>query len=379
MSRPAPAADVARLHATVERHLGADLPLVVRASVPAAAARWIVADPSRTRPTRHGHIRLAPNIADQLGRVARALSWMEDSSRHHGQGAAEAARKALRGVTARRLDFPGLVTACRTFQKQRQAAIRANALSKRRTEPLRVALPRTGATACRIASEADLAVLGREARNCLAHLDPDDRYRRWLRSGAIEVWRLADASDALLAVVVVDPNCDTLDEALGPRNEDLAPDARAAVVEFMAKRGLTTEALQDVAICDEIVVATAAGILERREAFIAGLPCTLEIAPGAVAARTHVAEGYWMLRARDRERGRLWTCSGGIYALDEAEANPSAVREAVMRCGLRSACRDNRELARTLLAAFSAAPAWFRDDWLGFGVGCPGVIPGTSR
>ncbi|WP_424139647.1 hypothetical protein [Roseomonas chloroacetimidivorans] len=358
-----------RLRATVLRRLDPDLPPLLRERVAGATARWLAASPSRTRLTRHRHLRLSPEAARTLDRVDRALAWMGDPDRHHGEGAAEAARKALRAAESGRLDFPGLIAACATFQHHRHSAIRANALRKPRAKRLRITLPRTGASASRITSEAALAALGREAGNCLADLDRGDRYRRDLRAGDAEFWRIADAEDGLLLVVRTDPACDTVDEASGPRNAPPTPLARAALIEFMAARGLASMGLHRIAVSTSVVKATAAGTLLRRNALVAGVPCSLEIAPLTVAGLTQGRKGCWMLTSLGGRYGQWsWSASAFPVALaddDEELDEEEGVIEGIARSHLRAACRADPALARDLHAAFADAPDWFRDDWFG--------------
>ena len=276
-----------RLRATVLRRLSTDLPPLIRERVAGAAARWLAAAPSRTRPTCHGHLRLAPEAARSLDRVERAVTWMVDPDRHHGERAAETAHKTLRAAESGRLDFPALVAACAAFQRRRTSAIRTNALRKPRTKPVCVTLPQTGASASRITSEVALIALGREAGNCLAGLDQGDRYRRDFRAGDAEFWRIADAEDRLLLVVRTDPACDTVDEASGPQNALPTLLGRTALIEFMSARRLAPMGLHRMAVSTSIVQATTAGTLLVRDAVVAGIPCALEIAPGAVAGLTH--------------------------------------------------------------------------------------------
>jgi hypothetical protein len=293
---------------------------------------------------------------------------MEDPNRHHGEAATEAARKMLRAAKSGRLDFPGLVAGCFIFQRCRLAAIRTNALRKLRIAPLRVALPGTGASATRVTSEAALTTLGREAGNCLAGLDHGDRYRRDFRAGDAEFWRIADADDVLLLVVRTDPTCDTVDEATGPRNALPTPLARAALIEFMGVRGLASMELHRIAVSTSIVEATAAGTLRRRDALVAGVTYSLEIAPCTVVGLTQ-GGGRWMLTTRGGPYSH-WSWTANAFPTqpeddEQEEDEEEGVIEAKARSYLRAACRADQAVAHDLHAAFSNALDWFRDDWFG--------------
>ncbi|MGY4801341.1 hypothetical protein [Teichococcus aerofrigidensis] len=279
------------------------------------------------------------------------------------------ARKTLRAAEEERVDFPGLIGLCDLFQRQRTAAIRARALRKPRTTTLTVALPRTEASASRITSEAALAALGREAGNCLADLGPGDRHRRDLRAGDAEFWRIADADGQLLVVVRTDPSDATVEEAHGPRNAIPTPRARAALVEFIAARGLSARSgMYPAAISTELVEAFAAGTLLQREAIVAGVPCQIEIAALTVAGVAGSGEGCWMLtRGAGWYSPWSWTARAfpPVQSDREEEDEEIHVAEAIARGWLRAACRADPGFALDLHAAFAEAPAWFRDDWFG--------------
>jgi hypothetical protein len=279
------------------------------------------------------------------------------------------ARKTLRAAEEGRVDFLGLVGLCDLFQRRRNAAIRARALHKPRTAALTVALPRTEASASQITSEAALAALGREAGNCLASLDPGDRHRRDLRAGDAEFWRIADADGQLLVAARTGPSDAMVEEALGPWNAAPTPRARAALVEFIAARGLSARrGMHCDAISTELVEAFAAGTLLRREATIAGVPCQIEIAALTVAGMAGGGEGCWMLTTgAGRHSPWSWTARAfpPVRGDGEDEDEENDVVEAIARGWLRAACRADRGLALDLHAAFAKALTWFRDDWFG--------------
>ena len=338
-------------------------------AVTATAVRWLMDDPSRTTSDARGHLRLARTVLTQMDQVARTLVWMSNPARHHGQQATQLARKTLRAATAHRLDFPGLLEACREFRQLRQAGIVAGAVLKARTPSLHLHLPRTGTTATRISTERDLECLGREAGNCLAALERDGSYRRRLRTEDIEFWRLGCPDANLLAVVLVDLSSDEVEEAKGCENEPLCSAGRAALIEFMGQRTLTVNVnasgLEENGICDEIVAATADGSLRCMDAFIGGRAYSLEIAQGVIAGRTFFANECWLLRQPDWARESLCTNSSDLFCSDEMGSNTTSVREPLMRHNLRMACRSDNALAQACQAAFADAPVHFRSDWFG--------------
>ncbi|MBI0537732.1 hypothetical protein D9599_19405 [Roseomonas sp. KE2513] len=304
-----------------------------------------------------------------MDQVARTLAWMSNPARHHGQQATQLARKTLRAAAAHRLDFPGLLEACREFRRLRQAGIVAGAVLKSRTPPLHLRLPRTGTTATRISTEQDLERLGLEAWNCLAGLESGSSYRRRLRTEDIEFWRLGCPDANLLAVVLVDLSSDGVEEAKGRENQPLCSAGRAALIEFMGQRTLTVNVdasdLEENGICDEIVAATADSSLRYMDAFIGGRAYSLEIAQGAIAGRTFFANECWLLRQPDWARESLYTNSSDLFCSDEMGSGTTSVREPLMRHNLRMACRSDNALAQACQEAFADAPVYFRSDWFG--------------
>jgi hypothetical protein len=314
-------------------------------------------------------LRLASDAAETLDRVVRALAWMTDPAKHHGTSADETARKTLRAAEAGRIDFEGLIAACGTFQSRRQAGIRAKAQHKLRCEPVDLPLPRTGARAVRVASEAALLALGREAGNCLAEPGRHNHHRRDFRSGEAEFWRIDDAKGRLLLVIRSCTAFDAVEEVAGPRNDCPTLLARAAVVEFMAIRGLKPRTLERTAVCGFIVEAIAAGTLLCRDANIAGSPWTLEIAPLAVAGLAKNSEARWMLTMSGwHETSTNWVerdCLQGPMDCGDDFHGLGSAADAIARFHLRAACRADAGLSRVLHAAFAPAPDWMRDDWFG--------------
>jgi len=345
------------------------------AAVAGMAARWVVAEPGLVAPDRLGRLRLTPEAWRSLGLTTRTLRWMADPKRHHGQQAANLAHKTLRAVREGRLDWEALTERCQEFRVQRQASIRRNAAARPHGKAIVLALPGSGATATRIVTERDLVRLGREARNCLADRVQGRLYRRSLRGGVSEFWRLDHPDGGLLCIAEVDhaglPR--SLDQAEGPGGSPLSTFAGTALLEFLRRRDVRVGAAVQLArhgICDEFV--TAPGEPERFDAVLTDDPWRLALVPGAalgICARTGKT---WLLRSAPKGFStRPLSCLAAPNDLDPDD-EPSYPYEARLRQGLRRACRDDARLAQACADAFADAPEWFQEDWFG-------VVPAARK
>lgn len=335
------------------------------------AARWLDAKPGRMVWDRRGHLRIAPTARKKVETACRDVQWMADPDRHHGQQPAALAEKTLRALRTGRIGWSALIGQCDEFRCLRQAAIRRNAARRPRADAETTVLPSTGAVATRIVTERDLARLGREARNCLAGKEHSRRYRRALRLGEAEFWRLDNENRDLLCVLQIDAENLELDRAEGPDGSGLTPASAAAVLEFLRVRRLTVgdrnNDLVAYGICDEFIQAP--GEPDRMEAVLHGTRWTLEFVPGSLLARCTENAAAWLLRAG--RGGRAWCKLVELAAAEDddvcVEDTVPYAYEAKVRTGLRRACRENPALARACAEAFRDAPDVFREDWFDLG------------
>jgi hypothetical protein len=152
----------------------------------------------------------------------------------------------------------------------------------------------------------------------------------------------------------IDPFTDTVDEAKGPRNRTPFQ-CREALLQFMAKRGLTTcgNDLSAIGICDELIAAAASGDLQTFDWEFGDVAWKLHVGPKLLVG--HGPNASFTLRGEVPDEDSTFAACG----LD------GGWLQTTLRIALRRACRRDADLVAALVMAFRAVEPVLIDDWFG--------------
>lgn len=282
--------------------------------------------------------------------LARQLAWMANPDRHHGQQAAERAKKTIRAIQSGKISVVQLYEQCAEFGQLRRRHIDRNSAERPRAEPRSLSLGRC--TARWLTSEAEIDTTGHQMANCLANKGHADGYKAGLRNGDVELVVLEEEGGEPGALLSARDG--SVEQVKGPGNDRPIRFRGAIIGLLMATPGFVVGECTDlleIGICDQLVRGRTDGVTRRFT--IARRTC--EVGAGFLAV---TSSDYSLLLRWDSD-SRWYPTSCVIHPDDDAVAQSSA------RVWLREACRTRPELARACWTAFWDAPREFGLDWFG--------------